>query len=697
MIDPLPSDIFKSGQVLNNTYEIEGVLGRGGTGEVYRAVNSVTGRVFAIKALSAGMSHNEDYVDLMKREEEIRRIYDPAVVRYIDCTRTDSGHVVLVMDYIPGPSLAEEMERRRVAPKELLIIAHRVATGLVAAHSHGIIHRDLSPDNIILQDGDPGEAVIIDFGIAKDTADGARTIVGNDFAGKYEYAAPEQLDGHANEQSDLYALGATLLAAFRGETPFLGTTPGEIVRRKQSPLTTDGVPSPLRELIDELTAKDPADRPANAAAVAEQLGQLLFEKKRAEPAMTKRRGMGRAVVPVLTLLILGAIGTVGYIWRAPLSEALFGPDLPEMSPFVLEASSGAAGFRLRTGHASNPEAARTLADALSNASGQTVAADALTLALGAPNERWESDVAALLGVLGPLESWDVTVSNTSADLSGVAEDGDERNQTIAALDRWQSESQFRLEFDLLTGPVILRHGELTAALSAASTCGPLWTEDRDYELGATVPVVGPVASEADGAALDEVLGAMIGSRTLRSQWDVLNADLCAVRQALPALGPGEVSVWLGNGRDGSTNHTGVYRTEQNPLVQVHLPASISQGYLWVMIVDHTGRVFNVLPHANNNEQRIAQLGQVAGDQRIVPILSSVADYTADRNLLAMRIGADDYGKSEVIAIVSREPLLDLRRPRDESIEASIEAIQAALEGREDALTAIAYRVIDARP
>jgi serine/threonine protein kinase len=90
------------------------------------------------------------------------------------------------MDYISGPSLADAMLERRIDPRELLIIAHRVAEGLVATHSHGIVHRDLSPDNIILRDGKPELATIIDFGIAKDTAAGARTIVGNEFAGKYE-------------------------------------------------------------------------------------------------------------------------------------------------------------------------------------------------------------------------------------------------------------------------------------------------------------------------------------------------------------------------------------------------------------------------------------------------------------------------------------------------------------------------------
>jgi len=205
MIDPLPGDIFCKAQVLNNTYEIEGILGRGGTGEVYRASNRITGRVVALKALKRELSGNAGYLELMKREEEMRNISHDAVVRYTDCSQTADGHVYLVMDYVAGTPLSEWLERGGASPRDLLVVAHRVAEGLVATHERKIVHRDLSPDNIILRDGRPEEAVIIDFGIAKDSKTGARTIVGKEFAGKYEYAAPEQLHGQAEPRSDLYA------------------------------------------------------------------------------------------------------------------------------------------------------------------------------------------------------------------------------------------------------------------------------------------------------------------------------------------------------------------------------------------------------------------------------------------------------------------------------------------------------------
>ena len=235
MNQPLPGDIFNVGQVLNNTYVIDKILGRGGTGEVYRARNKITDRVVAIKALNRQFSGNADYIELMKREEEMRAIQHDAVVRYTECSMSDDGHVFLVMDYVEGPPLSDVMTQRRMDPRELLIIGQRVAEGLVATHAKGIIHRDLSPDNIILRHGDPTKATIIDFGIAKDTAVGARTIVGSDFAGKYEYSAPEQLEGHVSPQSDLICAGHDIACRMAWRNAFFGGYTGRDSPPQTSP------------------------------------------------------------------------------------------------------------------------------------------------------------------------------------------------------------------------------------------------------------------------------------------------------------------------------------------------------------------------------------------------------------------------------------------------------------------------------
>ena len=187
--------IFQPGDLLNNTYRIEAILGRGGTSEVYRARSEISGRVVALKALRSEFSRNEDYLALMTREEDIREIRHDGIVRYYDNQRTKDGTVYLVMDFVDGPGLDQKLMNGGMSAPDLMIVARRVTEALAAAHHKNIVHRDLSPDNVILRNDDPAEAVIIDFGIAKDTNPGAETIVGNEFAGKYAYAAPEQLNG----------------------------------------------------------------------------------------------------------------------------------------------------------------------------------------------------------------------------------------------------------------------------------------------------------------------------------------------------------------------------------------------------------------------------------------------------------------------------------------------------------------------
>ncbi|MEL7150210.1 MAG: protein kinase [Pseudomonadota bacterium] len=698
MIDPLPSDIFRTGEVLNNTYEIEGVLGRGGTGEVYRVVNKVTGRVFAIKALNAQFSGNADYVELMKREEEMRSILHDAVVRYNECSRTDSGHVILVMDYIAGPSLAEAMTMRQVSEKELLIIAHRIAQGLHVAHGHGIVHRDLSPDNIILRDGAADRATLIDFGIAKDTSEGARTIVGNDFAGKYEYAAPEQVDGKAEAKSDLYALGATLLAVYRGETPFLGTTPGEIVRRKQSRLETEGVPEKLRGLIDRLTDPDPAGRPESAAAVAQIIEGLLEDRPaRAGKPRTRVRGSEparrRKTLPVVLagVLVVG-VGLVGYLLR----DSLFAPALPTVSPYTLSASKGVSARTGMTGHAPDEETRDALITAFATAAGAPREAASVTLAEGMPAPGWAEDLTALFDVISPLSRWQLEISNETASLSGLARDRDGQQAMAAALQSWQANAGLSLAPDIQAGPETLSAETVAQGLASAQTCGPLAVSGEQFALGASVPITGTVASPADIGTIEARVQSMIGSRTVDLDVSVLNEDICAIRNVLPPMPPGAMSVWLGNGTDGAANLTGVYRTGDNPVVDILLPADQSGVHLWVMVVDNTGKVFHVLPNVDDAEQRAEFLGRVEGGVRRIPVLYPRSVLDENPAKLVVEVMQGSYGKSEVVALLTRSPIFDVRRPREESTTSVKEALTDALAGRESEIIGIATRIIEAR-
>ncbi|MEP5761893.1 MAG: serine/threonine-protein kinase [Litoreibacter sp.] len=690
----MPGDIFETGQVLNNTYEILGVLGRGGTGEVYLARNQVVDRKVAIKALNSQFSGNDDYLDLMKREEEMSDIIHDAIVRYSECSRSDQGHVFLVMEFVDGVSLNDLMMDRRLDDKELLIIAHRVLQGLVQVHAHGIVHRDLSPDNIILRDGAPERATIIDFGIAKDTTAGARTIVGNDFAGKYEYAAPEQLDGHSEFRTDLYALGASLLAAHKRDIPYLGSTPGEIMRRKQDPLDTEDIRAPLKDLIDWLAAPDLNNRPLSAEAALDRMNQSYLKAPNGNDAVAPKRKLIWLSVPV------AAGFTVMGLWFSGVFDALLPRSLPNAAPYTLSAGFDQDGESHLLGYAPDTETQTALQQTLAAAIGEVPDKNAIEFATGMPTAEWPAQIQALFEIAGGLDDWDFDISDNQATLKGLAANVEIRNSLVTQLENWSFGSGISLQTDLTAGPRILDGQVIASELGKLSTCGPLIQNgmpDDGYALNSTLAISGHLAEQSDAARIQSALKRFVGDRKIRLDTITLNADLCAIRQVLPAAPSANLSIWLGDGETEQQVITGVFQTGQNPVVDINMPATITEGSLWVLIVDNTGKVFHVLPNVNRKTHDVAQLGTVENGLRRVRVLFSADEFRQDTNRLAMRINQGDYGKSEIIAILSKRPLFDGRRPRDESVTSVAEALGSALLNGRDGIIGVAARIIEARP
>ena len=689
MIEPLPGDIFREGQVLNNTYEIEGVLGRGGTGEVYRARNQITGRVVAVKALNRAFSANDAYLELMKREEEMRSITSDAIVRYTDCSRSAEGHVYLVMDYVDGTPLSDWLERGGADPRDLLTVAKRVAEGLVTAHGRGIVHRDLSPDNIILRGGDPGQAVIIDFGIAKDANAGARTIVGDGFAGKYEYAAPEQLHGRAEPRSDLYALGALLLATFRGRIPDAGGSPGAMLAQKQRPLDTEGVPEPLRGLIDTLTQPDPARRPPSAAAALAEIDGLL---RPATPAVARpsARGARRWPLALAALALLALVAGLGW--------DLFPSPPPVARPYLLAAERAEDGTARLSGHAPDAAEAEAVRAAFARASGTEAPAEALAIASGAPVLDWGGGVAALLAAAAPLEEWRLDISDQNASLAGTAPDADSARAAGAAFSEAAAAAGFAPLTRIAAGPLHLTPAQVAAALAPLADCGPLLPAGTGpYPMGAPVAVAGDVASAATAEKAEAALRAAIGDRVARFDGRVLNETVCAVARVLPAAPSGGLDFVLGYGDRPDPNPEGIYARGENPGIALTLPAETEEGYLTVGLVDVGGIFYSLLPRMSAPEGAVARLGRVEGDRRRIVIAVSEAEARADPAAGVAFTVAPPFGKSLLLAILSDAPLFEAPRPGNgENPLAFAEDFQAALRSGRARVLALATRVIETR-
>uniref|UniRef100_UPI0037840AA3 serine/threonine-protein kinase n=1 Tax=Methylocella sp. TaxID=1978226 RepID=UPI0037840AA3 len=256
--------ILRPGQQLNGVYEIDALLARGGMGEVYRGHAIQTGDPVAIKVIRADLAENELALALFRSEaSKLHRLHHEAIIRYFLFSVDPAvGRAYLAMEFVEGEPLSQALRRGPLPPAEVRRLAIRLAGGLGAAHRRDIVHRDVSPDNVILQRGDVDEAKIIDFGIARSTEAGT-TLIDVGFAGKLNYVSPEQVGlygGEVGPRSDIYSLGLVLAEALRGEALDMGGTQVEMIEKRQRLPDLSGVDARLRPALDAMLRPDPADR-----------------------------------------------------------------------------------------------------------------------------------------------------------------------------------------------------------------------------------------------------------------------------------------------------------------------------------------------------------------------------------------------------------------------------------------------------
>ena len=269
---PKPVTTVTTGTLIMGTYEIEKLINSGGMGEVYRGRNIHNGEPVAIKIVLPSLAHDPKIVALFQKESTtLSRLSHEAIVRYHVFTVDPTiGRPCMVMEFVSGTAMSDRIEQGPMEAEDVRVMLRRVASGLDKAHRAGVVHRDLSPDNVILEEGMVEHAKLIDFGIAKSTAMGAGTLLQGQFAGKFNWVAPEQLGafgGVVDGRSDIYSLALVTAGASRGEVLQMGASIVDAVGKRSSVPDLTGVDASLVPLLTWMLQPDPGQRPENMARV----------------------------------------------------------------------------------------------------------------------------------------------------------------------------------------------------------------------------------------------------------------------------------------------------------------------------------------------------------------------------------------------------------------------------------------------
>jgi len=262
--------------MLAERYRLESRIAFGGVGEVWRATDLVLGRPVAVKMLRDGYTdHPETLARFREEARHAGSLIHPGIAKVYDYGEAEPPHSpYLVMELVGGPSLAGLLKSGPLPPDRTMDIVAQAAAGLAAAHNAGLVHRDIKPANLLLTPG--GTVKITDFGLAR-AADSAPLTMTGALVGTPAYLAPERATGaSATPATDLYSLGVVAYECLTGRPPFDGS-PLEMVaahQRRPLPLLPAAVPAAVAALVTDLTAKDPAGRPASAADVATRAARL---------------------------------------------------------------------------------------------------------------------------------------------------------------------------------------------------------------------------------------------------------------------------------------------------------------------------------------------------------------------------------------------------------------------------------------
>ena len=272
--------MLKTGMIIAERYEILGKIGTGGMADVYKAKDHKLNRFVAVKVLKPEFREDTTFIRKFRSEAQAAAVLThPNIVNVFD-VGDDNGVYYIVMELIEGITLKEYISKKgKLSVKEATSIAIQVSMGLEAAHSHGIVHRDVKPQNIIISMD--GKVKVTDFGIAR--AASSNTISSN-VMGSVHYSSPEQVrGGYSDEKSDIYSLGITLYEMVTGKVPFDGdTTVAIAIKHLQEEMVppsvyTPELPHSLEQIILKCTQKSVDRRYQNMEDVIADLKHSLID------------------------------------------------------------------------------------------------------------------------------------------------------------------------------------------------------------------------------------------------------------------------------------------------------------------------------------------------------------------------------------------------------------------------------------